>query len=283
MIRSLAMNSRKNAAFTLIELLVVIAIIAILAAILFPVFAQARDKARQTSCLSNMKQIGLGEQMYVQDYDEVLPRLRLYNLNYASYGPGKWAYGIQDSLKPYIKNDDVWKCPSDSIVRDDCDATFGKAISYSFTHYRNTDEWFAFGLHPYYDTNASLSLASVGAPADTVTAYELWTTASYTEGYAYWRYRTYEAAGWAEYLTGQKFPAWPKTVTATWCSSRPGAMRINLGAHQAKVNYLFADGHAKAMTPEALMPWPWTAASVASRAAAGQSNRNMLHYDGQYK
>ena len=71
------MNSRKNAAFTLIELLVVIAIIAILAAILFPVFAQARDKARQTSCLSNMKQLGLGEMMYIQDYDETFPRLRL--------------------------------------------------------------------------------------------------------------------------------------------------------------------------------------------------------------
>src|SRR6201988_4702864 len=63
----------RNRGFTLIELLVVIAIIAILAAILFPVFAQAREKARQASCLSNMKQIGLGMTMYVQDYDETFP------------------------------------------------------------------------------------------------------------------------------------------------------------------------------------------------------------------
>src|SRR5436305_12633601 len=64
---------RRGAAFTLIELLVVIAIIAILAAILFPVFAQARDKARQAACLSNLKQIGSGLAMYVQDYDERMP------------------------------------------------------------------------------------------------------------------------------------------------------------------------------------------------------------------
>ncbi|GAB4455712.1 MAG: hypothetical protein OHK0029_12240 [Armatimonadaceae bacterium] len=69
-------RSRNSAtrAFTLIELLVVIAIIAILAAILFPVFAQAREKARQTACLSNAKQMGLGVMMYAQDYDETMPR-----------------------------------------------------------------------------------------------------------------------------------------------------------------------------------------------------------------
>ena len=66
-------SSRGSEAFTLIELLVVIAIIAILAAILFPVFAQAREKARAASCLSNLKQIGLALMMYVQDYDELLP------------------------------------------------------------------------------------------------------------------------------------------------------------------------------------------------------------------
>jgi prepilin-type processing-associated H-X9-DG protein len=60
-------------------------------------------------------------------------------------------------------------------------------------------------------------------------------------------------------------------------------MRINLGAHNQKVNYVFADGHAKALTPESLMPWPWTSAAVTARRTAGQSNRNMLHYDGQYK
>src|SRR5271165_589717 len=99
------MNSIRKRAFTLIELLVVIAIIAILAAILFPVFAQAREQARKTSCLSNAKQWGLGEIMYIQDYDETLtpawnaaaPMLRDNGAVYRNWDP--WCNLVQ----PYIK------------------------------------------------------------------------------------------------------------------------------------------------------------------------------------
>ena len=96
----------KQRGFTLIELLVVIAIIAILAAILFPVFARAREKARQTSCLSNVKQIALGALMYCQDYDERFP-------NYAqgSYTVNPWVFWPHQ-FQPYINNWQIYRCPS---------------------------------------------------------------------------------------------------------------------------------------------------------------------------
>src|SRR5205809_2834608 len=100
----------KRTGFTLIELLVVIAIIAILAAILFPVFAQARESARQTTCLSNCKQIGLGVAMYLQDYDNEYPVQRSDGLKVMAAGGKDITY--YDSLMPYIKNGRVWIDPS---------------------------------------------------------------------------------------------------------------------------------------------------------------------------
>jgi len=97
--------------FTLIELLVVIAIIAILAAILFPVFAQAREKARQSSCLSNTKQIGTALQLYIDDYDETYPCTSKYARVWKD-GRAESNGSVAQALSPYIKNWGIWKCPS---------------------------------------------------------------------------------------------------------------------------------------------------------------------------
>ncbi len=99
-------SRRKKQGFTLIELLVVIAIIAILAAILFPVFAKAREKARQISCLSNMKQLGLGFVQYTQDNDEKNPN----GINWYYPGGNGWA----GQIYAYVKSTQVYRCPDDS-------------------------------------------------------------------------------------------------------------------------------------------------------------------------
>src|SRR5438034_3898165 len=104
-----------SSGFTLIELLVVIAIIAILAAILFPVFAQARESARKTTCLSNLKQIGVAAHMYMSDYDSTYPAQQVDGV-YVNLPDGPIVYpkiqqNYMDELYPYIKNTKVFFCP----------------------------------------------------------------------------------------------------------------------------------------------------------------------------
>ena len=100
------MKPTRKPGFTLIELLVVIAIIAILAAILFPVFAQAREKARATTCLSNCKQIGIGMRMYLDDYEGAWP--------FSWYPQAQ--YGWDAALYPYTKNTRIFACPSNPQI-----------------------------------------------------------------------------------------------------------------------------------------------------------------------
>ena len=99
--------------FTLIELLVVIAIIAILAAILFPVFAQARNAARKTTCISNLKQLALGQLMYIQDYDERLTAWANGGVN-DSWAQSNGTGWFMNQTQPYLKNTGVHACPNDT-------------------------------------------------------------------------------------------------------------------------------------------------------------------------
>src|SRR5262249_6944395 len=140
--------SSKSRGFTLIELLVVIAIIAILAAILFPVFAQARESARRVSCVSNEKQIMLATLQYLQDFDEMLPlgRQSPYVAGFNNGQPNDQIFSIENELDPYIKAGQpwgdarygtVWNCPDDHLLRNDCSGGPNKAVgfitSYCFT------------------------------------------------------------------------------------------------------------------------------------------------------
>lgn len=132
--------------FTLIELLVVIAIIAILAAILFPVFARAREQARKTSCTSNLKQLGTGFMMYCQDYDEHYPGIRFGNNAGQSWpwvvyqGSVDWNGVFTHGVMPYIKNRGILQCPSGTEA-DRWSGTNGISYGYNEFLYNYDNNW----------------------------------------------------------------------------------------------------------------------------------------------
>jgi prepilin-type N-terminal cleavage/methylation domain-containing protein/prepilin-type processing-associated H-X9-DG protein len=204
----------KAKGFTLIELLVVIAIIAILAAILFPVFAKVREKARQTSCASNEKQIGLAITQYVQDYDEKYPA-RVYNGD-----SDTWRIAVF----PYVKATGVFSCPSNpSGTKKGLD---GYPISYGGNYnsapYFNQDFGNMYpgkinGTAVFADSKGpGVTLASIDSPAQVIEVLEMT-----NEGYA----------------------------DANILNHYTGANQDLFAGHTGTSNYLFCDGHVKALRP----------------------------------
>jgi len=244
-------------AFTLIELLVVIAIIAILAAILFPVFAQARERARAISCVSNLKQIGLGLMMYVQDYDEKFPLA--FPSNPPINGGGQAVEPLESLLEPYTKNTDMWHCPS---VNADASKNYGlgnfwdgkfndnpKTRTYSSVGQLRTVEGEATYGSGNNDKNTGMSdwnanptaLAAMDAPAETIEVVDVnGGDVNYGSpwGSLFTGCDTWKLPGRKEGLAGQ--PASTVASCANDYLNKPSKGHMDLG------NYVFADGHVKA-------------------------------------
>ena len=219
----------KRRGFTLIELLVVIAIIAILAAILFPVFAQAREKARATSCLSNVKQLGLGVHMYAQDWDETFPV-------YADSWPGKGSpppnSNWGDGIYPYVKNDQIYLCPSDqraSGILDASDLALGwRPCSYGI-NWRLS--WMVGGA----------KLGDIECPANVWYGLDAWQNALHDSSSADYYYKRARQMCYPDNRIGV---LGNDGIDGDWnnpsysiCSERQ--------AHMRGVNTFFCDGHAK--------------------------------------
>jgi len=278
------MYQSKRNGFTLIELLVVIAIIAILAAILFPVFAQARAKARQATCTSNDKQINLAVLMYVQDYDESLPLLYTPN---QSNDPAGWAYpfGIRmytwhNLVQPYTKNWQAMICPDSLMPKTDPTkygdpfANYGmvgrRAATTATAGATYVDYWYngsaasawdgiggAFPGTGYWNPSPgapSSTMASIAAPATMTMVSEageasMWTIPAASGGYPY-------PTGYCSYFTNQPYFSY-----GTYRQGGPIANHLINGSgsngkwcwqwqstfQSGMITVGFVDGHVKSM------------------------------------
>lgn len=243
----------RGAGFTLIELLVVIAVIAIIAAILFPVFAQVREKARQTACASNMKQIVTALSMYVQDYDEtMLAEVTALPIN----GGMDNTVPYDRQLAPYVRNDAVFGCPSDGAPRKQpflWDGSYLKSQmkrSYAITNNLRTMEGIARGEQP--DKNSGVvgaALAQIERPAETIAFAESWATFDNGtsdsvlggEGGS----TLLDCDAWK--LPGRQQPSAAPIDNFAPCSDFTDPNERPAPGHHGLGNYAFADGHVKAL------------------------------------
>ncbi len=262
---------RKTSGFTLIELLVVIAIIAILAAILFPVFAQARESARTTSCLSNQKQLTLGILQYVQDYDERFP-FGFYDLPASDPRKGKTDQfggvyldqhvGWDEACQPYIKNKQILFCPSANNPGNDYndksknDDGWTGSLNYTTNCRLVGRDWGAW--------DQSQKLAVLSYPAQTILLTENGDQGS--EGAC--RGDNGTEWGWAG---DQKAALVQQGATG----KKPGP----LARHKGGANYAFTDGHAKWYGAKSLGLKPDnTATDVSVNAIMDNSGKNPTYH-----
>jgi prepilin-type N-terminal cleavage/methylation domain-containing protein/prepilin-type processing-associated H-X9-DG protein len=248
---SIMRSARKSRGFTLIELLVVIAIIAILAAILFPVFAQAREKARAISCVSNLRQMGTALMLYVQDYEETLP------MGYASgmTSDRTWMHQLQ----PYSKTREVWVCPSANKVRFNAsnpglNGTGGYGCNVNLMR-----------------SNGSTKIAAIPEPANTLIVCDTIQLGAQAAG-------NYDTETWnqeALFNPGRAYTDWQVTLptdlkgTTTQYDRPYGSsgdqFRRPCPRHQSGVNVAYGDGHAKwskittllGVSPQRIGGWPY--------------------------
>ena len=214
--------------FTLIELLVVIAIIAILAAILFPVFAQAREKARQTSCLSNLKNIGTAVMLYADDNHETYP------LTYSG-DPNSATCNLPGALNSYIKNYAIWYCPSWVATFDKSQSEADQRNNAYNGGYGGNGNILGYFDYTFPDMCKATKLARVKSPANVVLLCDYSTGVMIPSITLTWR-------GYGnQYLPGTALAGLPADGSLT---NGDQLSDFNNGRHNEGVNLCFGDGHA---------------------------------------